>query len=85
MKLKDLIPENINLDNVVYRCGWCGFPVDKDGHFLPDVNTPKDADEYLEKHKGADEVLVNGDCCPYGNENPDDWDKNKGYLYGDEE
>lgn len=63
MKLKDLIPEE---EDVIYRCGWCGLPVDKDGNFLRDVNNYKEADEYLKKHKNAKVIHVNGECCPEG-------------------
>ena len=78
MKLKNLVNKKFLLENedVIYRCGWCGLPVDKDGHFLPDVNNYEEADEYLEKHKNAKVIHVNGDCCPYGDQSYDDLDRN---------
>jgi len=71
MKLKDLIPE---MQDIIYRCGWCGLPVDKDGNFLPDVNNYKEADAYLKKHSGVKVELVNGECCPEGDGSTSDWD-----------
>jgi hypothetical protein len=42
----------------IYRCGWCGLPTNKEGEPL-EVNPH----EYLEKHKDAGVVHVNGLCC----------------------
>lgn len=50
--------------DTIYRCGWCGMPVDKDGGVLPDMNTGEDCDKYLEEHKDAKLKQVNGVCCP---------------------
>ncbi len=49
---------------VIYRCGWCGLPTDKDGKLL--FNNYKEATKYLEKHKNAKFIHVNGECCPDG-------------------
>ena len=69
-KLKDLVPEMSN--DVIYRCGWGGMPEDKNGGFLKNVNNYNDADEYLKKHKDAEVIQVNGECCPEGD---GDWRK----------
>lgn len=52
----------------IYRCGWCGFPVDRDGSQLHGVGTPAEANDYLAAHHGAREEHVNGFCCPGGDE-----------------
>lgn len=52
----------------IYRCGWCGYPVDQNGDELHGVHDTASADEYLEAHHGAEEVLVDGVCCPGGPE-----------------
>jgi len=43
---------------VIYRCGWCGLPTDKDGKPL-EVN----ADEYLKLHDKAKTENTHGWCC----------------------
>lgn len=48
---------------VIYRCGWCGYPTDQRG-----APVPGDPAAYLEEHAGATEELVQGECCPRGNE-----------------
>ena len=48
---------------VIYRCGWCGLPTDKDGQPLE-----VDPTEYLEKHKDAECKNTQGYCCPNGDE-----------------
>jgi hypothetical protein len=50
----------------IYRCGWCGYPVGKDGEYLSFVNDPDDASEYLKQNAAAEVVKVNGVCCPEG-------------------
>lgn len=50
----------------IYRCGWCGFPVDRDGSQLHGVGTTAEANEWLAAHADCREVLVNGFCCPGG-------------------
>ena len=51
--------------NVIFRCGWCGWPCNEDGSCIKMDNDQ--ADEYLKKHKEAKEKHVNGACCPNGN------------------
>ena len=50
----------------IYRCGWCGYPVDKDGQPLPEIKDNDDAYDYLRKHEGCEVEQVNGFCCPNG-------------------
>lgn len=57
--------------NVIYRCGWCGYPVDQNGSPLSEIKTNIDANRYLDEHKDCTEVHVNGFCCPCGDESPD--------------
>ena len=45
----------------IYRCGWCGFPTNKDGDPLE-----VDPDKYLEQHQNDEVVNVQGACCPNG-------------------
>lgn len=52
----------------IYRCGWCGYPVDKDGQPLSEIKDNDDANEYLRKNEGATTKNVNGFCCPNGDE-----------------
>jgi hypothetical protein len=51
--------------DVIYRCGWCGRPVKEDGGSL-DINYEADANQYMLEHKDAEEVQVQGYCCPNG-------------------
>lgn len=50
----------------IYRCGWCGHPTDKEGKCLPNPV------EYIKENEGAEEVLINGECCPNGNNTIED-------------
>jgi hypothetical protein len=55
-------------DTTIYRCGWCGTPVEADGSLLAAwkrVMWPYE-DEYLAAHPAARVEHVNGFCCPYG-------------------
>ena len=60
--------DRAKLEKIIYRCGWCGNPVDKNGEQLPEINSNHEANKYLETHKNCNEELVNGFCCPDGNE-----------------
>jgi hypothetical protein len=61
--------EASNLERlVIYRCGWCGYPVDKDGELLLEIKDNDDANEYLKNNEAAETKNVNGVCCPNGNE-----------------
>lgn len=51
--------------DIIFRCGWCGFPCKDNGECLEMNNG--EANEYLLKHKDSEEKLVNGYCCPNGN------------------
>ena len=53
------------MDKILYRCGWCGWPCYEDGSCIEIDNDA--AEKYLKDNKGAEEVLVNGACCPNGN------------------
>jgi hypothetical protein len=46
-----------------YRCGWCGQPTDPKGVVLELVLIPDGSVGDWHNAK-----LVNGECCPYGNE-----------------
>lgn len=52
----------------IYRCGWCGTPVEADGSQLgiaKRVRWPT-PDQYLAAHADAKVEQVNGFCCPNG-------------------
>lgn len=50
--------------SVLYRCGWCGHPTDKDG--VPvHTDDPSAYVDSMEK-SGAKTELLNGQCCPQG-------------------
>lgn len=52
----------------LHRCGWCGHPTDKDGHPLEGKNLDK-ATKIIEKYElGIHLDLVNGYCCPNGDQ-----------------
>lgn len=51
--------------SIIYRCGWCGYPTDKDGKLLKE-----DPDEYLERYKLSKVENTNGECCPHGDGRP---------------
>lgn len=53
----------------IFRCGWCGHPTDKHGNCI------REPAKYLEENQGAKEILVNGECCPNGDEPVCTWDK----------
>jgi hypothetical protein len=54
--------------SVLYRCGWCGHPTDKDG--VPShTDDPGAYVDAMEK-SGAKTERLNGACCPQG-----DWDE----------
>ena len=48
---------------VIYRCGWCGMPTDKDGIPLEGLQSAQECDKYLEDNAGAKVVLISGDWC----------------------
>lgn len=50
---------------VIFRCGWCGWPCNKDGSCIEMDND--EANDYLKEHKESKTELVNGACCPNGN------------------
>lgn len=52
----------------IYRCGWCGHPTDRDGEPIQ-----QDPAGYLLAHQDATEELVQGECCPNGNESDREW------------
>jgi hypothetical protein len=54
---------------VIYRCGFCGFPVKKDGTFIKGM-TPEKTHSYLERNRNrcSNTINVNGECCPEGDE-----------------
>lgn len=58
-KIKEAVD---NEKHIIYRCGWCGRPTDKNGFVLW-----CDFDEYLFRHKDSETIKVNGKCCPHGN------------------
>jgi hypothetical protein len=47
----------------IHRCGWCGHPTDQDGDPIQ-----LDPGAYLRAHADVDEVLVDGACCPGGDQ-----------------
>lgn len=51
---------------IIYRCGWCGWPCHKNGSCIEIDND--EANNYLKAHKASEVVLVNGACCPNGDE-----------------
>jgi hypothetical protein len=51
---------------VIFRCGWCGLPVNEDGSYIEGISTIQDINDYFEKHSGCEEHHVNGECCPNG-------------------
>jgi len=50
-------------NKILYRCGWCGLPVQKDGDPLPGLRTLKQVADYLATHAGEKEINVDGFCC----------------------
>jgi hypothetical protein len=50
----------------IHRCGWCGHPTDQDGDPIQ-----QDPAAYLRAHADAEEVLVDGACCPNGTHEPE--------------
>ncbi len=52
--------------NVIYRCGWCGRPVQENGNELQGIIDDYDANQYLLNNINAEEIQVNGYCCPNG-------------------
>ncbi len=44
--------------NVIYRCGWCGHPTNKNGKPLK-----VDPEKYIEKHIGRKVINTQGYCC----------------------
>ncbi len=61
-----MIKLNEIINEVIYRCGFCGLPVNKDGSLIDDIKTNDAADKYLEQHKTNKEILVHGECCVDG-------------------
>lgn len=59
--------------SVLYRCGWCGHPTDKDG--VP-IHTD-DPGTYVQSMEtnGAKTELLNGLCCPQGSWDETDCDQ----------
>lgn len=56
------------LPPTIYRCGWCGTPVNENGGLL-DEDTRAEyphPDLYLDAHADAEVRHVNGFCCPNG-------------------
>ena len=53
--------DRAKLEKIIYRCGWCGLPTDKDGNVLE-----VDPNKYLEEHKDCDAEQTHGCCCPDG-------------------
>ena len=51
--------------DIIYRCGWCGFPCNKDGDVLELDND--EAEDFLKMNKDSKVENVNGSCCPNGN------------------
>jgi hypothetical protein len=56
--------------NVIYRCGWCGTPVEAGGALLAAEKRERwpHPDQYFAAHADARVVRVNGFCCPNGDE-----------------
>ena len=52
--------------SVLFRCGWCGHPTDKDGNPIHTDDPGAYVDSKMQA--GAKEELLNGACCPNGNE-----------------
>lgn len=46
----------------IYRCGWCGLPVNEHGNFLSQDKYIK-AVNILEKYGDYRTIKVNGECC----------------------
>lgn len=59
------------MNSKLYRCGWCGYPTDEEGHPLKDENLKKATKIINNYELGIHQHLVNGWCCPNGNE-PED-------------
>ena len=51
------------MNSKLYRCGWCGLPVQQDGNMLD--GTEK-AIKIIEKYGDRKTHKVNGWCCPSG-------------------
>lgn len=52
----------------IYRCGWCGTPVEADGSLLAVEKRRRwpRPDQYLAAHADARVEHVHGFCCPDG-------------------
>jgi hypothetical protein len=59
------------MNSKIYRCGWCGYPTDKDGNTLHDEPFEK-AKKIIDTYGDGEHThLVNGSCCPNGNYEPE--------------
>lgn len=65
----DRINQPESTRDCIYRCGWCGYPVDGEGGPLPEIKDNDDANKYLADHEGREVQQVNGFCCPDGPNN----------------
>ena len=55
------------MNSKIYRCGWCGYPTDKEGEILRGEAFEK-AKNIINAYGGKQHThLVNGECCPNGN------------------
>lgn len=54
------------MNSKIYRCGWCGYPTDKDGNCLRNDAFRKVSDMLLNYETSMHETHVDGECCPYG-------------------
>ena len=54
------------MNSKIYRCGWCGYPTDKDGNCLANEGFEK-AKKIIDTYGDGEHThLVNGECCPNG-------------------
>ena len=58
--------KNTIMNSKLYRCGWCGYPNDKDGHCLANEGLEKAARIINNYNTKEHTHLVHGDCCPNG-------------------
>ncbi len=56
------------MNSKLYRCGWCGHPTDDKGTTLKDEQFKRVVNLLDHPNVVGHIHLVNGDCCPNGNE-----------------
>lgn len=51
----------------IYRCGWCGSFLKKNGKLLNHYGTTfKKLRKYIEEYGDKNTIKMNGECCPNG-------------------